>query len=208
MTIEELREKVRLHGLWVQGDPAGQRAYLQGADLQGADLRGAYLDQKDMAALLFRVSIVPEVGPFWAFKAVRCAKTRKVVILQLEVPGEAERLGGLVGRKCRVSAAKVMSATTPDGKPFKGKMVSDRRAEFEYKVGATVTPDRFDPDPRDECSNGIHVFLTRMEAVEYFDAPAARKLLDALYPAPVEQAPTTGVAVVTADLPPNETPQA
>ena len=49
MTKEELREVLRLHKLWLDGDKNGERADLrwddlQGADLRGADLRGANLD--------------------------------------------------------------------------------------------------------------------------------------------------------------------
>ena len=39
----DLAEVLRLHGLWLQGNPAGQRANLRGADLRGADLRDAVL---------------------------------------------------------------------------------------------------------------------------------------------------------------------
>ena len=257
MTIEELREKVRLHGLWLAGDPIGQRAdlrgaylqgadlqgadlqgadlrgadlqraylqgadlrgadlqgadlqraylrgaylqgadlqgaYLQGADLQGADLRGAdlqraYLQGADLQgdqvkALLHAVSIVPQEGPFWVFKAVRCKSTHKVVILQMEVPATAQRLGGLVGRKCRVSEAIVLGATWPDGKPFDGEMVSDRDESFAYRVGATVTPDSFDPNAAEECSHGIHVFMNRLEAIGYLAPSTAREMISAMLP--------------------------
>ena len=210
MTIEELREKVRLHSLWVQGDPAGQRANLSGADLSGAnlsgadlyganlyganlsgaDLSGAHLSGDQAKALLHRVSIVPEHGPFWAWKAVRCKQTCDVVILQLEVPATAQRLGGLVGRKCRVSEAIVLNATRPDGSPFEGEMVSDRRsANLAYRVGETVVPDSFDPNPLDECSNGIHVFMNRLEAVGYFEPSVEQaQIMAILGPAPEKDA--------------------
>jgi hypothetical protein len=42
-THEELREVLRLHALWLQGDSAGTRANLLGADLRGADLSVADL---------------------------------------------------------------------------------------------------------------------------------------------------------------------
>ena len=37
----------------------------------------------------------------------------------------------------------------------------------EYRVGAEVRPDSYDDDPRVECTNGIHFFLTRAETEEY-----------------------------------------
>jgi hypothetical protein len=36
-----------------------------------------------------------------------------------------------------------------------------------YKTGCEVFPDSFDPDPRVECSHGIHFFITREEAEAY-----------------------------------------
>ncbi len=159
-----------------------QGAYLQGADLQRADLRGADLQGDQVKALLHAVSIVPQEGPFWVFKAVRCKSTHKVVILQMEVPATAQRLGGLVGRKCRVSEAIVLGATWPDGKPFDGEMVSDRDESFAYRVGATVTPDSFDPNAAEECSHGIHVFMNRLEAIGYLAPSTAREMISAMLP--------------------------
>jgi len=34
-------------------------------------------------------------------------------------------------------------------------------------VSGLVKPDSFDPDPRVECSHGIHFFMTRKEAEAY-----------------------------------------
>ena len=39
--------------------------------------------------------------------------------------------------------------------------------ELLYKVGKTVYPDGFDEDRWNECSNGIHFFMTRREAELY-----------------------------------------
>ena len=36
-----------------------------------------------------------------------------------------------------------------------------------YEVGEYTFPDSYDPDPRIECSNGIHFFLTKQEAIEW-----------------------------------------
>ena len=43
MTPEALKEVLRLHALWLKGDPTGARADLQGANLRNADLRRADL---------------------------------------------------------------------------------------------------------------------------------------------------------------------
>ena len=44
----DLAETLRLHSLWLQGDPAGVCANLCGADLRGANLCGAYLAGADL----------------------------------------------------------------------------------------------------------------------------------------------------------------
>lgn len=43
MSVSELKEVMRLHQLWLNGDPAGKRANLRWADLSWADLSGANL---------------------------------------------------------------------------------------------------------------------------------------------------------------------
>ena len=52
-TMKRTLEKIRLHGLWLVGNPDGVRAdlsgaILRGADLSGANLRGAILFGADM----------------------------------------------------------------------------------------------------------------------------------------------------------------
>ena len=37
----------------------------------------------------------------------------------------------------------------------------------EYRVGETVRPDKWDENRFNECSNGIHFFITRIEAENY-----------------------------------------
>jgi len=45
MIDTELKEHLRLHMLWLQGDSKGSRANLYGADLSGANLSGADLSK-------------------------------------------------------------------------------------------------------------------------------------------------------------------
>lgn len=44
MTSNEIKERLHLHALWVQGAEKGMRADFQGANLIGANLKGAYLE--------------------------------------------------------------------------------------------------------------------------------------------------------------------
>ena len=48
-SIEQLQEVLRLHTLWLNGDPTGQRANLSGANLSGADLYGANLSGANLS---------------------------------------------------------------------------------------------------------------------------------------------------------------
>ena len=39
--------------------------------------------------------------------------------------------------------------------------------ETIYKVGCEVLPDKFDDNRWEECSNGIHFFINKQEAIDY-----------------------------------------
>lgn len=70
--------------------------------------------------------------------------------------------------KCRCSKAKVLSITEPDGSDSGiTEICSDRDENFIYKVGETVSVSDFDENRWNECSTGIHFFITRDEAVRY-----------------------------------------
>ena len=147
-------------------------ADLSYADLSGADLSSANLlginpcEVQNMSCPLS----CPEKGSFIAFKkSAYCYvdNTNKNFIIELEIPEDALRVSA-TGRKCRASKAKVVSITNLDGTPTDVKEVSstyDRH--FKYRVGETVEVDDFDTNRWDECSTGIHFFITREEAVNY-----------------------------------------
>lgn len=156
---DNLNEILRKHTVWLNGEPNGERAdlsgaYLRGAYLRGADLRGA----KNLSCPI----ACPEEGSFIGFK-----KCRDNTIVKLEIPADALRCSA-TGRKCRCSKAKVLSITNLDGTESNIKIVSSKRdTDFIYKVGEVVEVKDFDADRWNECSTGIHFFITRQEAVEY-----------------------------------------
>ena len=122
-------------------------ADLRVADLRGADLRGAVL----RGAVLPLNQVCPEEGDFIAFK-----KLRNGTVCKVKVPAEAKRITGIGQRKCRVEYVDVLEGegeSKYDGTP--------------YRIGKRVYPDKFDPDERVACSNGIHVFITRKEAEDW-----------------------------------------
>jgi hypothetical protein len=142
-------------------------ANLTDADLHNANLRGANLTDANLSlanlsrANLSRAnldgitglySIVPESGAFIGFK-----KLSDGSIARIQIPEDAGRVGGYTGRKCRAEKAIVLD----------GEGISKRDSSFVYKTGTTVVPDKWDADPRIECSHGIHFFMTRREAERY-----------------------------------------
>ena len=125
---------------------------VEGDTLVRANLYGANLSGANLSETIGLYSIVPEEGAFVGFK-----KLANGTIAKIQIPDGAGRVGGYVGRKCRAERAIVLE----------GCGASQHDREFVYAPGMTVIPDKWDPDPRVECSNGIHFFLTRKEAEQY-----------------------------------------
>jgi uncharacterized protein YjbI with pentapeptide repeats len=136
------------------------RADLTGADLTRADLTDAVLtdavltraDLTDAVltdAVLGHRSLLPETGSFRGWK-----KLNDGSLCEVEIPADAARTSSYIGRKCRSERVLVIS----------GEGLSRHDGTTPYAPGLIVTPDEYDPDPRVECSHGIHFFLTRAEA--------------------------------------------
>ena len=189
-TNDEIKEILRLHKMWLRGDGGSRanfygadlscanlsradlfganlsRADLSGANLYGANLSGANLSRADLScanlscanlsgANLPPYAVCPEVGEFIAFK-----KLKDGIIARLLIPEDAVRTSSLAGRKCRASKVKVLSLSC-------GEVGFGLHDGTEYRVGAIVEPDSYDPDPRVECTHGIHFFITEREARDY-----------------------------------------
>ena len=182
MTANEIKVILDRHKKWLHGEAGGIRADLSGADLSGADLRGAYLSgaylsraylsdadlrgAKHLPDMSF-TSIVPEQGAFVGWKKVRVEGSGKYIV-KLEILADAKR-SNATGRKCRCSAAKVLEIQTLDGNPAEIDSITNTvyNPAVTYTVGEVVYPDSFDDDRWNECSHGIHFFITRQEAVDY-----------------------------------------
>jgi len=152
-------------------------ANLSGADLSGADLSGANLSWANLSGAnlswanlsgaiynentAFFALCCPEEGSFIGFKKAG------EKIIKLQIPKNAKRSSATT-RKCRCSKAKVLSITEIDGSDSGiTEIRSDRDESFIYKVGETVSVSNFDENRWNECSTGIHFFITRDEAVRY-----------------------------------------
>ena len=136
-------------------------ANLFGANLSGADLSGASIDQMmwDIYTAFYPLQC-PESGSYIGYK-----KAGDLVV-ELEIPADARR-SSATSRKCRASKAKVLSITDINGNPAGGQVKSNYDPNFVYTIGETVEVSYFDDDRWNECSTGIHHFITRAEAVIY-----------------------------------------
>ena len=141
-------------------------ADLRYADLGGADFSGANLGGADLcdAKINFYIAC-PEKGSFIAFK--KAGNNYNNYIVELLIPEDARRCSA-TSRKCRCDKAKVLSITKIDGTSDGVDTVYSIYDEtFAYKIGELVEVKDFDDNRWNECSTGIHFFLTRQEAVEY-----------------------------------------
>ena len=155
-----------LRGAYLQGAYL-RGAYLRGAYLRGADLRGAYLQGADLQDadlqgalnadfLLATTYIVPESGAFVGYK-----KCNDGIIVKLQIPAKAKR-SNATGRKCRAEYVKVLYVYGADF-----GITDSYGPRTEYKKGETVYCHEWDDNRFNECSGGIHFFITRIEAENY-----------------------------------------
>ena len=137
-----------------------RRADLRRADLREADLRRANLSGADLSGaknvdlVIAQTRILPD-GDLVGWK-----KCRDGVIVKLRIPEAAKRCHAF-GRKCRAEYADVLEVIGAS----KGVSFHDRKTE--YVAGQRVTPDSFDENWMEECSNGVHFFITKIEAENY-----------------------------------------
>ena len=131
-----------------------QRADLRDADLRAADLRGAKISKELNELLISYTSICPE-GTVIGWK-----KCKNNIIVKLEIPAEAKRSNS-TGRKCRAEYVKVLEVIGAE------VGISQHDNKTEYKAGEMVYPDKWDDNRWEECSSGIHFFITRAEAERY-----------------------------------------
>jgi hypothetical protein len=135
-------------------------AYLSGANLSGSDLSGSDLSGANLKLAQSITRICPEEGAFVGYKkASGC-------VVKVEIPAEAKRHNVIGGRKCRAEFVKVLEIRNEKGHKVK-EVSGDWNHSTVYKVGEMVYPDSYNPDPRIECSNGIHFFISRDEAKEW-----------------------------------------
>ena len=148
-------------------------ANLSGANLRGADLRGANLQDAnlhdanlrsaDLRSANLRGANVKEAKAIETFVIaaegvlIGYKKLTNGDIAKLRIPQAAARVNAYGSRKCRAAYVTVISGTG----------VSNHDGITKYAPKRKIVSDNFDPDPRVECSGGIHFFLTEQEARDY-----------------------------------------
>ena len=144
-----------------------REANLYGADLREADLREANLYGADLRNCNYNYLTVglnlycPETGSFIGYKKA----DNKIIVLEI---CEDSKRSSATSRKCRCSKAKVLKIEDFNGNVLDISSVpSDYDKSFVYQVGEIVEVKDFDENRWNECSTGIHFFITKKEAVEY-----------------------------------------
>jgi hypothetical protein len=137
-----------------------ESANLESANLERANLYSANLSSAkniEMADAITR--ILPE-GEIIGWKKCREG------IVKLLIPAKAKR-SNATGRKCRAEYAKDVAHFTFEGELTKKILTSKHNSNFTYEVGKTIRPDAWDENRWQECSSGIHFFITEWEARNY-----------------------------------------
>jgi hypothetical protein len=153
-----------------------------------SDLRGAYFKDTNGDKVFFQScemdncrsfnsnivfpQHVPSEGSFIAWKKAcirKCAEHNYDVIdviVKLRITEDAFRCSA--NHKCRASKVEVLQFETLDGEklPDDTDVRSFFNHTFKYHIGI-VESRAYNTNPQDECSNGIHFFLNRNDAVNY-----------------------------------------
>ena len=169
MDAVKLKDILEKHLKWIRDEEGGERANLSGANLTGANLFGADLSGAnyiEKAKNLFYPIACPGTGAFIGWKKARLKDNREECIVKLEIAEDAMR-SSATGRKCRCSKATVLEVQDLEGNVLEKAAVSDRDENFHYVPGSVVSVSDFDENRWNECSTGIHFYITREEAVRH-----------------------------------------
>ena len=145
---------------------------LRGSDLSGSDLSGSDLSGSDLSYSNLRGSnlrgakntkrAVAYTRILAEGQIIGYKKGSKGEIIKLSIPSDARRSHAF-GRKCRCEFADVLEISNGEKTAFNG--THDRK--IEYRIGERVIADKWDEDFTNECSHGIHFFITRIEAEDW-----------------------------------------
>lgn len=147
-TVDELKATIEKHRKWILNENGGERADLYGAE------NSEYADA---------LTMIPCEGSIIGWKKAHNPDGGHCIV-KLRIPEEAKRSSS-TGRKCRAEWAEVIEVIGAE------YAISDHADEngvkLEYRAGQTVRPDKWDTNRWEECSGGIHFFVSRIEAENY-----------------------------------------
>lgn len=111
----------------------------------------------------------PSSGAFIGWKTIRDHKLQHSYLIQLLIPEDAKRCSA-ASNKCRCDKAKVLSIENLQTHELINS-VTNKNQPFvlTYKVGEMVYPNEFDDNRWNECSHGIHFFINKQEAINYYN---------------------------------------
>ena len=136
-------------------------ANLKHAVLRGANLRGA--DLSDVITNIYTIGYnlaCPEKGSFIGYKkADNC-------IVELLILEDSKR-SSATSVKCRCDKAKVLHIINIETDSYIEEVRSDYDENFVYRVGEIVSVNDYDNDRWNECSTGIHFFVSKQDAINY-----------------------------------------
>ena len=137
-------------------------AYLSGANFRWADFSGANFRWANLIeADIYYPIACPESGSFIGYKSA------DGYIVKLRILEDAKR-SSATSRKCRCDKAEVVAIENSDGTVASVDSVkSNHDRSFIYRIGEIASVDNFDDNRWNECTAGIHFFITRDEAVLY-----------------------------------------
>jgi hypothetical protein len=133
-------------------------ANLRSADLYGANLRSANLRSADLrgaanAKLVVAMTRILPEGDIHGWK-----KCNDNILVKLLIPAIARRSHAF-GRKCRAEYVQVLEVIGAEQ-----GVTNLHGPETVYRKDETVRANSWDSEFANECSNGIHFFITREEA--------------------------------------------
>ena len=150
MKQSELKVVLESHSKWLK-DECGSRADLSGAYLSRATLDNVIINEHTA----FFTLQCPEEGSFIGWK-----KCRNNVLVKLLITDDAKR-SSATSSKCRASKVIVDEVIGAE------YGISKHDPSVIYRKGEIVEVDNFDEDRWNECSYGIHFFMSKELAKQY-----------------------------------------
>lgn len=141
------------------------------------DFKSDYSKFKNMKSKPYIPLACPSHGAFVGWKVCNqnpsglftsVDRIKDLVIVKLEIPATAKRSSAEDTGKCRCDKAKVLGIYKINGKKHeKNVAYSLYTNNTIYQVGKMVYPDSFDENRFKICSNGIHFFANKQDAINF-----------------------------------------